>query len=105
MLQQLTTEPGLYQSLNYDIKGDRIVFVRSNARVYKEAYGPVYDGNEDELGWINPAGGEVDMIDKSLGRFNPHFVKNQEDKIYLNNGEGYLLTIKWDGTDEKKLYM
>jgi len=102
-IQKLTNEAGLYQNLVYTIKGDRLVFIRSNKRVYKESYGPFYDGSEDELCWIPSSGGNVNVIDKSLGRFNPHFVKGQDDKIYLNNGEGYLLSIKWDGTDEKKI--
>ncbi len=38
-IQKLTTEPGLYQNLIYNIKGDRIAFLRSSARVYKESYG------------------------------------------------------------------
>jgi Tol biopolymer transport system component len=102
-IQKLTGEPGLYQNLIYTIKGDRIAFIRSSARVYKEAYGPGYDGNEDDLCWIASSGGNVNVVDKALGRFNPHFVKGQDDRIFLTNGEGYLLSIKWDGTDEKKI--
>ncbi len=102
-IQKLTNEGGLYQNLIYNIKGDRLVFIRSNKRVYKESYGPIYDGSEDDLCWIPSGGGNVNVIDKSLGRYNPHFVIGQDDKIYLNNGEGYLLSIKWDGTDEKKI--
>ncbi|HVM87734.1 MAG TPA: amidohydrolase family protein [Puia sp.] len=101
--QKLTAEPGLYQNLVYTLKGDRIAFIRSSARVYKEAYGPGYDGNEDELCWIPSAGGSINVVDKALGRFNPHFVRGQDDRIFLTNGEGYLLSIKWDGTDEKKI--
>ena len=102
-VQKLTNESGLYQNLIYNLKGDRIAFIRSNKRVFKEAYGPGYDGSEDDICWIPSNGGAVTVIDKSLGRFNPHFIKGQEDRIYLNNGDGYLLSMKWDGTDEKKL--
>jgi Tol biopolymer transport system component len=102
-IQKLTTEPGLYQNLIYNIKGDRIAFIRSNARVFKEAYGPGYDGSEDDICWISSTGGNVNVIDKSLGRFNPHFVKGQDDRVYLTNGDGYLISVKWDGTDEKKI--
>jgi Tol biopolymer transport system component len=102
-IQKLTNETGLYQSLIYNTKGDRIAFIRSNKRVYKEAYGPGYDGSEDDICWISSGGGEINVIDKSLGRYNPHFVKGQDDKIFLTNGDGYLISLKWDGTDEKKI--
>jgi len=99
---QLTKEPGLYLSLAYNLQGDRIVFLRGSARSYKEAYGPGYDGSEDDLCWVSSTSGAVNVIDKSLGRYNPHFVKGQQDRIYLDNGAGDLISIKWDGTDEKK---
>ena len=101
--QQLTKEPGLYQNPVFNPAGDKIVLYRSNARVYKEAYGPGYDGNEDELVWIPANGGDIKFIDKSLGRYNPHFVKSEPDRIYLSHYSGDLLSIKWDGTDEKKI--
>ena len=101
--QKLTLEPGLYQNLTFDPAGDKIVFLRSNARVFKEAYGPGYDGNEDDLCWIPSGGGAVQVIDKALGRYNPHFVNKQPDRIYLSHPNGDLISIKWDGTDEKKL--
>lgn len=101
--QQLTKEAGLYQFLAYNMQGDRIVFLRSSSRAYKDSYGPGYDGSEDDLCWISSTGGDVSLIDKARFRFNPHFVKNQPDRIYLTNGSGDLVSIKWDGTDEKKI--
>jgi len=101
--QKLTNETGLYQNLAFNMKGDRIVFLRSKTRAYKDSYGPGYDGSEDDLCWISQNGGEVNLIDKSLGRYNPHFVKGQDDRIYLNNFTGDVISIKWDGTDEKKV--
>ena len=100
---QLTKEAGLYQNLAYNMQGDRIVFLRSAARTYKDSYGPGYDGNEDDLCWIGSSGGNITVIDKTRYRFNPHFVKDQPDRIYLTNSTGDLISIKWDGTDEKKI--
>lgn len=102
-LTKLSNETGLYQNLVYNMKGDRIVFIRSQTRAYKEAYGPGYDGSEDELCWLPANGGDINVIDKTYGRFNPHFVKGKEDRIFLTDGNGNLLSIKWDGTDEKTL--
>ena len=101
-VQKLTKESGLYQNPVYNNTGDRIVFVRSRSQRYKESVGPVADGSEDELCWINSNGSDVNTIDKVLGRYNPHFVKG-DNRIYLNNGNGNLLSIQWDGNDEKIL--
>lgn len=102
-IQQLTKEPGLYQNPTFNPAGDKIVLYRSNARVYKEAYGPGFDGNEDQIVWIPAGGGDIKLIDKARDRYNPHFVKSEPDRIYLSNSGGDLLSIKWDGTDEKKI--
>ncbi|HEU5166725.1 MAG TPA: amidohydrolase family protein [Chitinophagaceae bacterium] len=101
-IQKLTKDPGLYQNPVFNNTGDRIVFVRSKTERYKESVGPVADGAEDELCWIPSAGGNITVIDKVLGRYNPHFVKG-DNRIYLTNGNGNLLSIQWDGNDEKVL--
>ena len=101
--QKLTGTPGLYQNPVFNIAGDKIVFKRSKGRVYQESYGPEYNSNEDDLCWIASSGGNIVLIDKALGRFNPHFVKSQPDRLFLSNDNGDLLSIKLDGTDEKKL--
>ena len=101
-LQKLTIQVGLYQNLVFNTTGDKIVLLRSNARVFKESYGPGYDGNEDDICWLPSNGGDITVIEKSLGRYNPHFVKKQTDRIYLTHFNGDLVSIKWDGTDEKK---
>lgn len=101
-LQKLTKESGLYQTPVFSPAGDRIVLYRTKSRAFKEAYSPIYDGNEDDLCWMSSAGGDLTVIDRSLGRYNPHFIKSQSDRIYLTNSAGDLVSIKWDGTDEKK---
>ena len=102
-LQKLTTEPGLYQMPVFNPAGDKIVLYRTKARAFKESYGPFYDGNEDDLCWISSNGGDITVIDKALGRYNPHFIKSKPDRIFLTHFNGDLLSIKWDGTDEKRL--
>jgi Tol biopolymer transport system component/imidazolonepropionase-like amidohydrolase len=102
-LTKLTKDKGLYQHLKYNLSGDRIVFIRSNVRVFQESYGPGYTDSEDEIAWIASNGGAINVVEKSLGRYNPHFVNNEPDRIYLTQGNGQLLSIKWDGTDEKKI--
>ncbi len=99
--EKLTPLNGLYQNPVFNNEGDKIVFLRSKAQAYKNAIGPGYNGSEDELCWIAANGGSISVIDKTNGRDNPHFAKGINDRIYLNSGNGNLISIKWDGTDEK----
>lgn len=98
-LKTITKTPGFYQSMRYSADGSRIIFVQSPLRKFKVAFDPRYDDAEDNLCWIGSAGGEVTVIDKANGRYNPHFSMGN-DRIYLNAG-GSLISIKWDGTDQK----
>ena len=76
------------------------MFELATAEQYKEAFGPGFNGSQNEIGWIPAGGGEVHVIDNARRRHNPHFVKG-DDRIYLNSEEGDLLSIQWNGTDEK----
>jgi len=96
---KLTSEPAVYYGPVFSPKGDRIVFIKGSYRSYKQSTGPVANGAEDKLAWIPAAGGDVTVIDNAAYRSNPHFVKG-EDRIYLNQN-GSLLSVRWDGTDEK----
>ncbi len=100
--QQMSKLAALYQNPVFDNSGDRIVFIRTRAQQFRNAIETGYDDAEDELCWMPSAGGEITVIDRSNGRYNPHFVQGQ-DRIYLNSGSGDLISVKWDGTDEKKI--
>ncbi|MBS1604186.1 MAG: PD40 domain-containing protein [Bacteroidetes bacterium] len=101
--QQLSRLPAMYQSPVFNNDGSRIVFVRTHAQRFRSALEGGYDDDEDELCWMPSPGGEVTVIERANGRSNPHFVKGENDRIYLNNGNGDLLSIKWDGSDEKTI--
>lgn len=102
-LQKLTAKNGFYQNPVFNSKGDRLVFTRSVTQKFKNSIESGYDDAEDELCWMDATGGEIHVIEKANQRFNPHFVQGQEDRIFLNNDKGNLVSIKWDGTDEKIL--
>jgi len=101
-IQRLTKDTALFQSAVYNLTGDKIVFLRTTSEKFNESTGPFVDGSEDDLCWISDKGGEVKLIDHAKGRYNPHFVKKDSTRIYLNSF-GSLISIKWDGTDEKTL--
>ncbi len=99
-VQKLTNEEGVFLSPVFSPKGDRIVFIRGNLRSYIESVGPVANTVENRLSWIAANGSTITEIDKQGYRDNPHFVNNDDSRIYLNQN-GNLLSIRWDGTDEK----
>ncbi len=98
---KLTTEPGVYTNPAWDKKTNRIVFVYGPAQAYEDAIDPFSFGAQMHIGWINSAGGAVTTIKPSGGRDLPHFV-DSNDRIYMYHGGKGLLSMRWDGTDEKE---
>ncbi|TVR34383.1 MAG: amidohydrolase [Balneolaceae bacterium] len=98
---QLTEEPGIYQQVAWSKTQDRIVAIRGDKRVYYESPGPFVPFAADDLIWIASDGGPVNFIASTNGRSNPHFVKN-DDRIYLNHSQRGLISIRYDGTDERE---
>lgn len=99
---KLTREGGTYSDLAWDAKSNRIVFVIGPARAYQEAIGPTAFGAAENIVWMDANGGPINIIVPANDRGNPHFVKS-DDRIYLFHGEKGLVSIRWDGTDEKQL--
>ncbi|WP_340202636.1 amidohydrolase family protein [Ascidiimonas sp. W6] len=98
---KLTSEPGLYTDPAWSYQSNRIVFTKGAAQTYKDAIDPFKPGTKEEIAWISSRGGEVVKIADANSRSNPHFTKEQ-DRIYLNHPEKGLVSIRWDGTDEKE---
>ncbi|MCK8521432.1 amidohydrolase family protein [Aquimarina sp. D1M17] len=99
--EQLTKVPGLYTNPAWSYLSNRIVFHRGFAQTYDDAIGPLTDRSQEDLVWIPSNGGNINIIDKSKGRQFPHFNK-VDDRIYLSHREKGLVSIRWDGTDEKE---
>ncbi len=97
---KLTQESAIYTTPAWN-KNGRIVFARGSAQNLKDANGPGAPRASEDLCWISADGGEVSFIMKTRGRANPHFV-NHDDRIYLSGFRG-LSSVRWDGTDEKRL--
>ncbi|MEJ7645085.1 MAG: amidohydrolase family protein [Chryseolinea sp.] len=98
--QRLTTTAARYSDPAWSYTGNRIVFTRGGAFNFREDPEPQTFASQEELGWISANGGTVTIIDRTRGRVNPHFVKG-DDRIYLYTRKKGLLSIRWDGTDEK----
>jgi Tol biopolymer transport system component len=97
---QLTNEPGIYTNPAWSYNSDRIVFIKGSSQSYEDAIGPFAAGAAEDLAWISANGGNITIIDKTKGRNTPHFTK-VNNRIYLNHGGKGLISIRWDGTDEK----
>ena len=84
--------------------GDRIVAVRGLMRAYETQGEGGAPGTE--IVWVsaNPdgaEGGPATLIAPTDGRANPHFVEGN-DRIHLFRFPDALVSIRWDGTDEKE---
>ena len=81
---------------------NRILVFKGPKRALIEAEGPFVDGAEGELVWIPATGGTFRKIMAAGNYGNAHFTQDTS-RIFLNGGGGALLSVKWDGTDEKIL--
>ena len=95
---QVTTVPAQYQQPAWSSDGERIAALRTPARAFQESERAI--GAETDIVWIPSSGGEATLVAPAKGRGNPHFVEGQ-DRIYLHHSANGLLSIRWDGTDEK----
>lgn len=98
---QLTTTPGIYTYPEWSYNSNRIAFHKGSAQSFKDLLGLFSSRNMEDLVWISTNGGAINFIDKSKDRQMPHFTKG-DDRIYLSNEEKGLVSIRWDGTDEKE---
>jgi len=96
---KLSDSPGVYlqPAWSYD---DRIAFFKGPRRVLQNAEGPGFSGSEAELMWVPGNGGAARHIMEAGNYGNVHFTMDTS-RVFLNKGGGQLLSVKWDGTDEK----
>lgn len=98
-LVKLTPESGFYMQPAWSYN-NRIAFFKAPARLFKDAENPFYSGSEAELVWIPANGGTMYKIDGANNKGNVHFTKDTS-RVFLNSGGGNLISVRWDGTDEK----
>ncbi|MCB0487687.1 MAG: PD40 domain-containing protein [Cyclobacteriaceae bacterium] len=98
---RLTNEPGFYTDPAWSYTGNRIAFMRGSAQIFKDNGDPFFINGQDKIMWISGDGGATNLIANADGRGNPHFIKSN-DRVYLYSGKDGLVSVRWDGTDEKK---
>ncbi|MCA6078539.1 amidohydrolase family protein [Fulvivirga sedimenti] len=98
---KLTRRGATYWDLAWDSKTNRIAFVYAAAQGYKNTTGPGGFGSPAFIGWISADGGEINPIKSADGRENLHFIKGN-DRIYMFHSSKGLMSMRWDGTDEKE---
>ncbi|MEP1093645.1 MAG: amidohydrolase family protein [Cyclobacteriaceae bacterium] len=97
---KITAQGGIYMNPSWDKKTDRIAFTYGPAQAYEDAVDPFSFGAQINIGWVSANGGVVTKI-KAAGRKGlPHFVEGN-DRIYMYSGTEGLMSMRWDGTDEK----
>ena len=90
------------QSPAWSPSGDRIVVLQTPVRGRLPGAG---GGSRPDIVWYGAdAGGPgaPTVVAESLGRSQPHFRTDQPDRIYLHAGARGLVSVRWDGTDEKE---
>lgn len=97
---KVTNQAGVYMNPAWDKKTNRIVFTYGPAQAYEDAVDPFSFGAQVHIGWVSANGGNVNKIMSAGGRDLPHFVE-KNDRIYFYHGGKGLLSMRWDGTDEK----
>jgi len=98
---KLTSTFALYTEPCWSFQGNKIVFMKGAAHNFLEADGPTSFASQQDIAWISGDGGAITLIAKAKGRGTPHFTKTS-DRIYLYSGQKGLVSIRWDGTDEKE---
>ena len=98
---KLTREKGFYTQPSWDSNTNRIVFFSGPAQNYVDAIDPFSFGNTQQIMWIPSIGGKMTEIEHRHTKTNPHFVDGKK-RIYFSDFNKGLISMKWDGTDEKE---
>ncbi len=97
----LVAEKATYQHPAWSPDGSRLVVVRGPAEPRRIEDGPEAKGVAIDLIAVAAQTGAVTYIAATWGRDEPHFTKDP-NRIYLWAGDSGLVSIRWDGTDQKR---
>jgi WD40 repeat protein len=94
---QLTQSRAMYSQPVWSPDGSRLVLTRAPAQPALEEGGFI---GAAELVWVPAAGGRATLIAPTGGRGGAHFAQDSS-RIYLYSGGSGLVSMRWDGTDER----
>ena len=97
--RRMSNAPHYLQSPAWSPGGDRVVVLQAPVRARLTGAG---GGSQTDIVWYGSDGGAPTVIAEALGRSQPHFRADQADRVYLHAGARGLVSVRWDGTDEKE---
>jgi len=100
--EQVTQEAAFYATPAVSSDGERIIVATGSYYDYAESSsrGAAYSAM-DEYHWLPFEGGASTYIMDVSGHRFPHFIE-EDDRIYLSDNDGQLVSVRWDGTDKKE---
>lgn len=98
--KKLTQDGAYYSDLAWDGDLNRLVFIKGSAQSYRDAYSP-FVSSPKQLVWMDAQGGPINFIEEGNEISQPHFT-DTDQRIYLNQGGGNLISIRYDGLDKKE---
>ncbi len=97
---RLSTRPAIFQHPAWSPDGGRLVALQGPARSFREAPRQTAPGASANIVSIPADGGDWTLVAPTDGRSFPH-TTTDPDRIFLYHREEGLVSIRWDGTDEK----
>ena len=100
--EKITQENAFYATPVISKDGSRVLYATGSYYDFALNFGRgAAFSAMDEYHWIPINGGSSTFVAKVKGRRYPHF-SSVDDRIYLTDNNGNLVSISWDGTDEKE---
>ena len=97
---RLSTRAAVFQHPAWSPDGERLAAIQGPARSFREAAGQMPPAAGANIVSIPAGGGDWTLVAPTDGRAFPHTTADP-DRIFLYHREDGLVSIRWDGTDEK----
>ena len=99
--RQVSDVPRFVRAPAWSPDGERIVVLQAPVRAWLTGGA----GSQTDIAWYDASAGAAraaTVVAEALSRSQPHFRTDQPDRIYLHAGSRGLVSVRWDGTDEKE---